>query len=180
MEYTYRNSLKEKEATIQLQTYDMVLTSDSTKHVIPYPDVLEIRLNKSKRLFSVKLSTLNFGTIQVTSQSFGSTGTQIDQSRAYATFTRVLHMHLLEKSKAHYFTGSTLSKLTSLAGMWAITFLIFFVLNGYFDFVPGNPLLIALLIFSGGTLLLLGLQLKQWPKPYNPTNIPLHMLPSAN
>lgn len=180
MEYVYRNSPKGMETTIHLQTYDMEVSSESIGHVIPYADVVEIRLNRSKKIYSIELRTLNFGTIRITSQSFGPTGKLVDQSRVYLTFTRVLHMHLLEKSKAHYFTGSNLSKLIFRTSFWAIVVSLFFVIEEYFNFLPGNPLLTSLLIFLTGTLLLFGSRLNRWPTPYNPTNIPLHMLPSAN
>jgi hypothetical protein len=106
-------------------------------------------------------------------------GEHVDQSRAYLTFARVLHMHLQEKSNAQYFTGFRVSKLIAVNGSWAIFVSLFFLTEEYFNVLKGNTLIASLLIFLAGTLLALGMQLNQWPKPYHPTNIPLHMLPAA-
>lgn len=180
MEYTYRNSPKEKEITIHLQVYDMVVISDKIKRIIPYAEMTEIRLNKRKGLYFIRINTLDYGTVLLTSQSFGQNGERIDQSRAYMTFIRVLHMHLLEKGKPSYFTGFNLNRLLFNLSLWASVAFLFFFTEEYFDFVPGNPLLEAIVIFSAGALLLFGLQLNHWPKPYSrPTSIPLHMLPTT-
>jgi hypothetical protein len=179
MEYTCKNSLKEKETTFQLDTYDIVVISESQKQIIPYPDIIELRLNKKRSLYFLHLHTLTFGTIYITSQSFNQAGGRVDQSRAYLTFARVLHMHLQEKSNAQYFTGFRASKIIAVNGSWAIFASAFFLIEEYFDVLKGNTLIVSLLIFLIGTLLALGMQLNQWPKPYHPTNIPLHMLPTA-
>ena len=180
MEYTCKNSVKEKETTLQLHTYDMVLISESRKYTIPYPDIIELRLNKKGNLYFLQLHTLTFGTIYITSQSFNHMGERVDQSRIYLTFARVLHMHLQEKSNAQYFTGFRVSRLIAVNGSWAILVSVFFFVEEYFDVLKGNTLIVSLLIFLFGTLLALGLQLNQWPRPYHPTNIPLHMLPTAS
>ncbi len=179
MEYNYRIRPKEKETIIQLQAYDMVVINDATKRTIPYAEITDIRLNKSRHLYFLHIDTFDGGNITVMSQSYGHSGEKIDQSHAYLTFTRVLHMHLLEKSKASYSTGFNSIRLLFVLGSWiTFCFLLFFA-EMHFNFIPASPFVVAGMIFSVGVLWLAGLQLNHWPRPYNPTNIPLQLLPSA-
>jgi len=178
MEYTCQNHPKEKEITIVLEQYDLVVISDKTSRKIPYAEITEIRLNKKKNLYLIQIITLDYGTVLVTSQSFGKKGETIDQSRLYLTFTRILHMHLIEKSNATYFSGVSLNKLLLFLGIWLVVTILFYITDDYFQFVPGNPLLLTSLIFFVG-ISVLGARVTRWPKSYKPTDIPLHMLPSA-
>ncbi len=179
MEYTYQNHPREKVNVIQLLNYELTLTSGATRHTIPYPDIVEVRLNKKRNFYSLHLRTLSFGTIYVTSQSFAPDGKRMDQLRAYQTFTRVLHLHLIEKSKAQYYTGPSLPATLMRFGMLLSFCAVFFVVNDYFQLLPGNSLTVTLLLLTSGTLLLVALQFNRWPKAYNPSTIPIHMLPSA-
>jgi len=178
MEYTCQNHPKEKEITIVLEQYDLVVISGNNSRTIPYAEITEIRLNKKKNLYLIQIITLDYGTVLVTSQSFGKKGERIDQSRLYLTFTRILHMHLIEKSNAIYFSGVSLNRLLLFLGTWLVVTILFYITDDYLQFVPGDPLLLASLIFLIGASVL-GARVTRWPRSYKPTEIPLHMLPSA-
>ena len=180
MEYSYRNRSTEKETTIQLQQYDMVVIMNKTRRIIPYAEVTDIRLTKSRETYSLHISAFDCGNVLVKSHSFGQAGEKIDQGRAYLTFTRVLHMHLLEKSKPNYSTGFNAIRALFFLGIWAVAASLSFFIEEYFNFTAASPLVVAAVIFSVGLLWHFGLQLKPWPMPYNPASIPLHLLPSGS
>ena len=180
MEYSYRNRSTEKETTIQLQQYDMVVMMNKTRRIIPYAEVTDIRLTKSRETYSLHISAFDCGNVLVKSHSFEQTGEKIDQAHAYLTFTRVLHMHLLEKSKPNYSSGFNVMSVLLFLGIWALVASLFFFIEEYFNFTVASPLLVSALIFSVGLSWQFGVQLKHWPMSYNPANIPLHLLPSGS
>ena len=180
MEYGYRNGSKEKDITIQLQKYEMVVISDGAKRAIPYSEITDIRLSKKRKVYQLQISSLDHGSVLISSHSFKQDGAPIYQARAYFAFIRVLHMHLYEKSKATYSTGCDLVRLLFQLGIWSAFVFVLYLTEDYFDFVSGNPMMVIGIVFTAGVLLLLGSKLNQWPKRYNPLNIPIHMLPAAN
>ena len=177
MEYSYRNRSTEKETTIQLQQYDLVVILNKTRRTIPYAQVTDIRLTKSRETYSLHISAIDCGNVLVKSHSFEETGEKINQAHAYLTFTRVLHMHLLEKSKPNYSTGFNAMSALFFLGICAAASSLFFFIEEYFNFTAASPSAVAAVIFSVGLLWHFGLQLR--PMSYNPANIPLHLLPSG-
>ena len=80
--------------------------------MIPYAVINEVVLNKSNgKQFRAKLLPDGGKPIVITN-TYRTTSKDVeDRSRAYATFVRVLHFHLKDKSKAKFSTIVTALKL---------------------------------------------------------------------
>jgi hypothetical protein len=179
MDYSYRRSAQENEKVFTLRSYDVVIFSEGKEVVIPYAEIIEVRLLRKRMIYEIVLNTLDFGGISISNLSYDSKGQKVLQSRAYHTFVRMLHMHLSEKSKAYFYTGfNAYRKMIGMSGLALITLSLFLTLE-YVNVLPGKSLLVALIVFFMGSLIIFGFQINQWPRAYNPSSIPLKMLPPA-
>ena len=179
MEYIFRKSNKVKETLFRLGQYSMEVVSDKASRTIPYEGITDIRLKRKGKLFSMTIKTLAQGTLMITNRSYQHEGKLIDQSRAYMTFVRVIHMHLHEKGKVSFRTGFVLSHLLlQIIGIAGITMLVLFCMF-YFDLAAKESLFIAIPIIIMCILIGFGLWIYLRLRSYHPTQIPLHLLPST-
>jgi hypothetical protein len=103
VEYTYRSSLNEMPTTICLAEYNLTVKRGKQETVIPYAVINEVVLRKiSTRQFRARLFPDGGKPIVITNTYQTSSTDVEDRSRAYATFVRVLHFHLKDKSKAKF------------------------------------------------------------------------------
>ena len=179
MEYTFKNTARDQAHTILLNDYNLTLRSGQVEAVVPYANITNVRLCKvSDDIFRMIISYDN-KTLLVTNQFVADSGGVSNQSRLYATFVRVLHFHLKDKSTAHYKTGCSREKLwrSAIAAAFA-SFILCFV-SDFLGFSIINPYVDAfgLSAFFIGVLLLM--QFGRLPKDYSATNIPFELLPAA-
>jgi hypothetical protein len=180
LEYTFKNSAREAANTIALHDYNMTLRTSEGELVIPYANIMNVRLCKvSESLYRTVLVYNDHKTLVITNQYVASNGGTEDRSRIYSTFIRVLHFHLKDKSKALYKSGCSMEKLwrSSIAaatGSFILCFtadlLGFNIFNPYIDAIALSALFIMMLFM---------LQLGRLPKDYSATNIPFELLPAA-
>lgn len=162
-----------------LNDYNMTVRSGQVEAVVPYANITNVRLCKEAEGVFKMVISYNEKTLVVTNQFVTDTGEVSSQSRLYATFVRVLHFHLKDKSTAHYKSGCSREKLwRSTIGAAVASFILCFV-SDFLGFRVINPYVDAfvLSVFFIGVLLLL--QIGRLPKDYSATNIPFELLPVA-
>ncbi|MGC4021478.1 MAG: hypothetical protein QM734_05825 [Cyclobacteriaceae bacterium] len=179
MEYSFKKSAKDKRVIITLNEFDLVVTTDEKTSKIPYPQITEVRLCRMKSTYIIKVDSMDCGTLAIPNHTIDANGKIIDQSRAYQTFVRVLHMHLRDKSKAVFYTGlgvifQSIYVIAALLGAGAI-----FVIEEYFDVTPMSGIILSAIMFVGVVVILILSNFSQWQRTYSPTEVPLNMLPPA-
>lgn len=179
MEYLFQNGSQEKPTKAFLNEFEMVVETASGRKTIPYANITEVRLGRKKDLYYSQIIALDYGTLLISNQSFENSGERKDQSRAYHTFMRILHLHLSSKSKASFYSGFNLGKQATKVLVLLVATALLYLSEEYFDWVPLNSLVLSLLFFTFGFILIIAPKLSQWPKSYEPTEIPLDLLPPA-
>ncbi len=178
MEYTFKNTAHDAAHTILLNDYNMTVRVSGNETVVPYANIVSVRLFKtSKQVFQMLITCTNQPPVMVSNVYISMDGKVDDRSRVYSTFVRVLHYHLKDKSKAVYKTGGSRKQLTR----WSIALVTFaFVFCFVMDYLGlgfFNPYAEAT-VLSFVFLLILGMAyLRQLPKDYTAHNIPLPLLP---
>ncbi len=179
MEYSFQNSLNEKPVKAILEEFELTIDTEENKKNIPYASITEVRLGRKKDLYYTHIISQDYGTLLITNRTYESAGEWKDQSRTYHTFIRVLHMHLQNKSKASFYSGFSLgAQALKLGGAFLLSCFLFLA-EEYFDVVTTNSILISVLFFGVCVVLIVLPNLSQWPKNYQPTDIPLNLLPPA-
>ncbi|MBL7875089.1 MAG: hypothetical protein JNL53_05465 [Cyclobacteriaceae bacterium] len=176
-EYTSKNGFLEKPQTVILSDYSLIVQSDGYEKVIPYANILSVRLSKHKSIYSATIQPDGQPPIRVTNQFYLSKTEREDRSYQYATFIRVLHFHLREKSVAMFTCGNNLSNL--LVGA-CISVVLAFVISFCLDWlnvspINSNVLAVMLSLLSVGCIVTANW--KNFPNVYRPENIPLQFLP---
>lgn len=179
MEYTFKNTAHDQVRTILLNDYNMTIRSGGEEMVVPYTNITNVALCKvSDEVFRM-IITHNNRSLVVTNQFVSDDGTTEMKSRLYATFVRVLHFHLKDKSSAQYKSGCSREKLWKSAGLavfasfilcFVSDFLGFYVINPYVDAAMLSVLFVGVLVL---------MQFGRLPKDYSATNIPFELLPAA-
>ncbi|MBP9925362.1 MAG: hypothetical protein KBF45_05175 [Cyclobacteriaceae bacterium] len=178
-EYMYKNSLSEKPQTIILSDYSITIKSESNEKVIPYANILSVRLSKRKGIYSAVIQPDGQGPIIVTNQFYLSSHEREDRSRQYATFIKVLHFHLREKSVAIFTCGNNLGNL--LIGACVAVVLAFIISFGLdlLNVSPINSNILAVMLSALSVSLIVAANWKNFPNIYRPENIPLQFLPGV-
>lgn len=179
MEYFFQSGRHEKPVKAILNEFDMVVETSTGTKSIPYASITEVRLGKKKDLYYSQVIALDFGTLLIPNKSVDTSGAWKDQSRIYHTFIRVLHLHLSSKSKASFYTGFNFNEQAIKIMALLMATALLFLSEEYFDWVPLSALILSLLFFALGFILILAPKLSQWPKSYEPTEIPFDLLPPA-
>jgi hypothetical protein len=179
LEYTFKNSVRDQAHTILLNDYNMTVRSGQVEAVVPYANITNVRLCKASDEMFKMIISYNDKTLVVTNHFISDNGGIGNQSRLYATFVRVLHFHLKDKSTAHYKTGCSREKLWRSAIVAVLTSFILCVVSDFLGFSIINPYVDAFVLsaFFIGVLLLM--QFGRLPKDYSATNIPFELLPAA-
>lgn len=176
-EYTYKNSLAGKPCTAILTDYNLTIQSDGREQIIPYANILSVRLSKSKNKYRAYIHPDGGSPIIITNQFYLSSSEHEDRSPQYATFIRILHFHLKDKSTAEYACGKNLKNLLTWAcGAVLVVFIVSFVLE-FLQMNPVNSIVLALGLSFLVIAILVGLNWGRFPNIYRPENIPLQFLP---
>lgn len=176
-EYTYKNSLSEKPVTIILSDYALTIQTGGKEKTIPYASIISIRLCKSKNKYESIITPDGHDPIVVTNHYYLSNREREDRSRQYATFVRVLHFHLRDKSTAEYICGNNLSNLL----IWAcLSVVVAFLVSFTLDFFHASPINSNVLAIALSLIFIVFLVSANWghfPNIYTPENIPMQFLP---
>ena len=178
MEYQFQSGPNQKPLTARLNEFELSLEADGVAKRIPYASITEVRLNKKSDAYSIQIFALDFGTIVLSNKSYQG-GTWTNQYRTYQTFVRVLHLHLSNKSKAIFYSGSNLTEYTRKGIVLFVVAACLFLGEEYFNLLPMSSSLLSLIFFVAGALIILIPALNRWPKSYSPAEIPLDLLPPA-
>lgn len=180
MEYTFKNTARDLAQTVLLNDYNLTIRSGDHDTVVPYANITNVRLCKvSGDIFRMIIS-FSGKSLVITNQFVADNGGTENRSRQYATFVRVLHFHLKDKSTALYKSGCSREKLWR-SGIAAATgsFILCFV-SDFLGFNIINPYIDAAILSAIFIALLMVMQIGSLPKDYSATNIPLELLPSGN
>jgi hypothetical protein len=176
-EYTYKNSLSEKPVTIILSDYALTIQTGGKEKTIPYASIISIRLCKSKNKYESIITPDGHDPIVVTNHYYLSNREREDRSRQYATFVRVLHFHLRDKSTAEYICGFYFINLL----IWAcLSVVVAFLVSFTLDFFHASPINSNLLAIALSLIFIAFLVSANWghfPNIYTPENIPMQFLP---
>jgi hypothetical protein len=111
------------------------------------------------------------------SSAYVSNSQEDDRSSEYATFVRVLHYHLREKSIAHYVCGNNLQNILLLC--CALVIVAFGLPQFIGSLSPYHRNLIALgLSFFSITLIAI-VNWRHFPNVYKPDHLPPQFLPAV-
>ncbi len=178
MEYTFRNFSREDEVMVRLNDFSIAVRCGNVNSFIPFANIMSVRLRKdSNSLYKIIIHHGTGKLLVITNQYFTADGTFEDRSRMYATFVRVLHYHLKDKSTAVYESGCSkvmilkvalISVIFSFVISFTTDFLGFRLLEPYFE-----ALILTFIFFAITFFLFVG----QLPKEYTSTDIPLNLLP---
>lgn len=176
-EYTYKNSAGEKPCTVKLTDYNLIVQTDGRERSIPYANIAEVRLSRSRNRFIIIIQPDGQSAITVSNQFYLSGREREDRSRQYATFVRILHFHLKEKSTPEYICGKQLHRLITWACVLVVlSFATAFVLE-YLSVNPFSTWGLALLLSAGSLLILVVSNWGRFPNIYKPDQIPFQFLP---
>jgi len=181
MKYAFKSQPNQNVIEMELTSFQIVIHQQGKERVIPYSAITDVRLECKKGLFFTTIQSLDFGSIQLSNRSVGESGKWEDQSRQYHTFVRVLHHHLMKTHcPAEFCAGFKPSHLSVKFMVLILVAALFYFVEEYFNIFHIHPLLVVLIVSGIGTLIILSPFLKNPPKSYNPSDIPLNMLPPAS
>ena len=181
MKYTFNNHPGRNPIEVELNSFQLIIREPGQERMIPYSAITDVRLERRKNHYFMNIQSLDFGSIQISNRLYSSSQKWQDQSRQYQTFVRVLHLHLSKvQCVAEFCAGfkpnSLLTKLSLLA---IFSFLVYFI-EDYFNVLSIHPFVTASITMGIGAFLLLAPDLRNIPKSYNPSDIPLNMLPPTS
>jgi hypothetical protein len=178
LEYTFKNSLREEAQTVVLNVYSITVSSANSEYNISYANITTVRLCKVTPTF-YKTIIHHDGNkpLTITNQFISEDGVQVDRSRMYSTFIRVLHYHLKDKSASAYTSGCNITSLWKW-GVFSIiaSFILSFTLD-YLGFGLVNPYLLTLILTFLIAAIVVVRNVGQWPREYTATDIPITLLP---
>lgn len=178
MEYTFRSSPRDMPTTIVLSEYNFTVKCGKQERTIPYASIVQVNLLRDRdKTFRVSLRPDGEKPVIITNQYFQSAGTAEDRSRAYATFVRVLHFHLKDKSKATFTSGSRTFRIGYQIAVIAVVSFVVSFLADFYGFRLVDPIVqgIVLSILLGIVFITSGFT--AWPRTYHPSEIPMEFLP---
>ncbi|TXH25571.1 MAG: hypothetical protein E6Q96_08995 [Cyclobacteriaceae bacterium] len=176
-EYTYKNGAGEKPCTVSLTDYNLIIQTGDQIRSIPYANIVSVRLCRSRNRFTAIVQPDGQPSITISNQFYLSGREYEDRSRQYATFVRILHFHLKDKSTPEYVCGKHLHRLITWACILVVlSFAVAFVLD-YFNQNPFSTWGLALLISGVMLLILTATSWGRFPNIYKPDQIPFQFLP---
>ena len=176
MEYHFQNGPQENLLKATLNEFEITIEVAQATKRIPYASITEVRLGRRKDAYFTQVISLDYGTLYLSNKTFKEDN-WIDQSRRYHTFIRVLHLHLSSKSKASFYSGTNLGKQAVKLLLLFICTALLFLSEEYFDWVPFSTLAVSSIFFVAGLAIIIIPGISQWPKSYEPTEIPMELLP---
>jgi hypothetical protein len=180
VEYTFKNSAREEAQTVILSDYSITVRENNAERNIPYANVVSVRLCKlTSSSFKAIIQHDGDKPVVITNQYVSNDNSGVDQSRSYATFIRVLHYHLKDKSGAAYSSGCNLEAMWKW-GVLAVMFSFAFSFTGdYLGVRLLNPYVLTATLSCLMFVVIFLLFGAQFPKEYAATEIPIKLLPEA-
>jgi len=177
VEYTFRNSIAGKPVTVVLSEYSLSYQCDGREMLIPYANILSVRLKRSGKKFIAIIKPADQPEVQISNYYvIGNNQTQ-DRSPQYVTFVRVLHFHLREKSMAYYVCGNNLQNiLLSACAFVIVAFVLSYTMDS-FQLNPFNSNITALILSFFSITIIAIVNKGHFPNVYKPEDIPLQFLP---
>lgn len=180
MKYAFNDRPGQELVEIELNNFQLIIHQQGKDRVIPYSAITNVRLERRSDFFFMTLQSLDFGSIRINNRLYNQSRQWQDQSRQYHTFVRVLHLHLLNTScGAEFCSGFKPNSVTLKSALLVILSVLVYLSEDYFDILSIHPFVAACATLGLGALLLGLAYLKNPPKSYKPSHIPLNMLPPA-
>lgn len=177
MEYNYKNSVSAPASTVVLGELSLVIKKGEHERVVPYHRITSVRLDCAQGLYQVFLSIDDQPELMISNRFYFSNGTFEDRSRTYATFVRVLHFHLKEKSKSKFQAGWGRARIQLTVGFALLAAVNVALMLAWFDIslLPGlwQPIAIVLLAIGAAYVRIQ----PRLPRQYAPPEIPFQFLP---
>ena len=178
VEYTFKNSLSEKPVTVVLSEYALSYQCDGKETLIPYANILSVRLKRSGKKFVVIIRPADQPEVQISNHYVVESNQTEDRSPQYVTFVRVLHFHLREKSMAYYVCGNNLQNiLLAACGLVIVAFGLSYTMDS-FQLNPFNSNITALILSFLSIAIIAIVNWAHFPNVYKPENIPSQFLPA--
>jgi hypothetical protein len=178
VEYTFKNSGSKKPVTVVLSEYALTYHCDGSEILIPYANILSVRLKRSGKKFVAIIKPADQPEVQISNHYVGENNQTEDRSPQYVTFVRVLHFHLREKSMAYYVCGNNLQNILLAACAFVIVAFGLSYTMDNFQLNPFNSNITALILSFLSIALIAIVNWGRFPNVYKPENIPSQFLPA--
>jgi hypothetical protein len=160
-----------------LSEFSLSLICEGKEKLVPYASILSVRLKKSGKKFSTIIKPSDQPEVCISSAYVISNSQEENRSTEYATFVRVLHYHLREKSMAYYVCGNNLQNILFLCCALVIASFGLPYLMGNLSAYHRNLIALAL-SFINLTLIAIA-NWRHFPNVYKPDHIPAQFLPAV-
>lgn len=177
MEYTFRNSFKEDTHTVLLTEEHLIIRTSKRELGIPYSDLVDVHIDRSTAVYRVVLATEDGDQLVVSNRFFHSEIDFEDKSREYSLFVRTLHYHLRTNEHVAFTSGKMPAKIGRALSMSIIISFAISFLGNYFGIQLMDPFIEGICLAGLAVVAILAINLRQWPRHYSPTDIPLDFLP---
>lgn len=165
---------------LKLDNYSLTYSIDGKSSIISYAQVDTLRMEypksiQNQKLYSCTLATTDGPTIKI--KSFNTENNEYEnQFNHYNQFIRVLHIHLMTKSKSQFKYGMSLQKCL------IFSFLIIGVLLGsyFLNLIISNYQVIIYIISPVIVAYLIYQLIIRRPVVYKPELIPYEILPGSS
>jgi len=174
LEYSFTNRSRKGTTRIRLGDYDFEVKQNDRVESISYASVFSVRMNRERdHVYCLYVHSDGKRPIEIT--SLAASGQQANQE--YSMFVRVLHHHLMEKSRATFLSGCNRGILVNRVLLVGLISVVISLTAHAAGFSWMNPILQAMLaMLLTGTVFLL-FSLRNLPREYVPAEIPLQYLP---
>ena len=180
MEYIFKLSPQLPQTVVSLHPNHLVVQQGKVEEVIAYANIHQVRLFRAGGAFHVILYCLHHKSIHISNRFYYPDGRFDDFSRAYASFVRVLHFHLKDKSQSTYSCGLSRERLwVSIVFLMAAGLGVTYFFS-FHQAVFENPLLPGAAAFGIMSLVFIFLVKNRIPRSYDPEQIPFRYLPSES
>lgn len=180
MEYTFKLSTASSETTVSLHANHLVVQLGKVEEVIAYANIHQVRLFRASGAFYIILYCLHHKPIHISNRYCHPDGRFDDFSRAYASFVRVLHFHLKDKSQCTFSCGLSWERLwVSFVFLMAAGLGITYFFSFHQAFF-GNALMLGTTAFGLMSLIFIFIVKNRIPRSYDPEQIPFRYLPGES
>jgi hypothetical protein len=181
MRYTFKPKNQDRDICAETNTDNLIIIKDEELVEIPYAAINKVKLEKCRDEFFIEIDAGHFGSFQIHNATYSLERQRIDQSRLYHTFVRIFHYHLLKgQCSATFISQFRQSDIEVRFLLWALLAAFVYLLENYVDFLPLNSSTLAVSILVLGMCWMLTPYIFRRSRQYNPSDIPLEMLPPAS
>jgi hypothetical protein len=182
MKYAFNIHPDRNSIEVELNSFQLIIHEHGQERTMPYSAITDVRLERRKDIFFMTIHSLDYGSVRISNRLYSSSKQWHDQSRQYQTLVRILHLHLLKtQCEAEFCAGFKPNSMpTKFILITILSSLVYFI-EDYFDIITFvHPVMAGFITLVIGILLLMAPYLRDIPKSYSPSDIPLNMLPPPN